>query len=141
MDTVMQSLVMARKVCGLTQKELAAKTGIDQADISKLEKGRGNPTFALLQRLAQAMDMQLELTFYPSGSDTSSAASESIYLERHLPVYLQEDIANLMDGRKRNLVMRLDGLYNEVQSSINVAYHNGAIDDAQAGYLRRKYLH
>lgn len=31
----------------MTQKELAERTGIDQADISKLENGNGNPTLGL----------------------------------------------------------------------------------------------
>ena len=49
----------------MTQKELAERTGIDQADISKLENGNGNPTLGLLKRLAEGMDMFLKLEFIP----------------------------------------------------------------------------
>lgn len=61
------------------------------------------------------------------------------YLEINLPLYLKEDIRNLVEGRKVNH-FALDGLYNEVQSSINMAFYSGAIDENQAAYLRKKYL-
>lgn len=63
------------------------------------------------------------------------------YLEINLPPYLQEDIVNLVEGRRLNLILRLDALYNEVQSSINIAMYGGQIDEDQANYLREKYLH
>jgi len=49
----------------LTQKELSERTGINQADISKLENGTRNPSLNLLKRLADGMDMMLELKFVP----------------------------------------------------------------------------
>ena len=61
------------------------------------------------------------------------------YLEINLPPYLEEDIQNLVEGRRSNH-FALDGLYNEVQSSITVAFYDGRIDEAQANYLREKYL-
>lgn len=63
------------------------------------------------------------------------------YLEMNLPEYLQDDIDNLMEGRRLNLILRLDVLYNEVQGSINSAFYGGLIDEKQANYLRKKYLH
>ena len=62
---VIKAIVQARKNSHLTQKELAQRTGINQADISKLETGNANPTISLLQRLAEGMDMQLKLEFIP----------------------------------------------------------------------------
>lgn len=56
-------LLLARNQAGMTQKELSEKTGIYQADISKIERGIGNPSIATLQRLACAMDMVLEIKF------------------------------------------------------------------------------
>jgi transcriptional regulator with XRE-family HTH domain len=49
----------------LTQKELAERTGINQADISKLENGTRNPSLKLLKRLADGMGMDLKLVFTP----------------------------------------------------------------------------
>ena len=62
---LVKSLVAARKECRMTQKELAEKTGINQADISKIETGNANPALSTLKRLAEGMDMVLRLEFIP----------------------------------------------------------------------------
>ena len=62
---VIKAVLNARKQCQLTQQQLADKTGINRADISKLENGNTNPTVALLQRLAEGMDMALKVEFVP----------------------------------------------------------------------------
>ena len=48
--SVMQAMIDARKSAGLTQKQLSEKTGITQADISKLESGNANPSLRTLQK-------------------------------------------------------------------------------------------
>lgn len=63
---VIQAIIDARKYSGLTQKELAAKTGIAQSDISKFENGNGNPSILTLHRLATGMGMKLKLEFCPA---------------------------------------------------------------------------
>lgn len=60
---VIQAMIDARKLKGITQKELSERTGIAQGDISKLENGNGNPSVKTLQRLAAAMDMSLKIEF------------------------------------------------------------------------------
>ena len=62
---VIRAIVDARISQNLTQKELAEKSGIDQADISKLENGTRNPSIKLLQRLAEGMGMLLKIEFVP----------------------------------------------------------------------------
>ena len=52
---VIRAMINARIEQNLTQKELAKRTGIDQADISKLENGTRNPSLKLLKRLAHGM--------------------------------------------------------------------------------------
>ena len=59
-------LLDARIKAGLSQTELAEKTGISQADISRLENGTRNPSLALLKRLATAMDSTLRIEFIPN---------------------------------------------------------------------------
>ena len=54
---VIRAIVEARTSQNLTQKELAERTGINQADISKLENGTRNPSVNLLKRLADGMGM------------------------------------------------------------------------------------
>ncbi len=62
---IIRAVLNARKVRKMTQQQLADKTGIDRADISKLENGNSNPTIGLLQRLAEGMDMTLKIEFVP----------------------------------------------------------------------------
>lgn len=66
--SIIQAMIDARKAAGLTQKQLAAKSGIAQGDISKLENGNGNPSLKTLQRLAAAMGTRLRLEFEPFSS-------------------------------------------------------------------------
>lgn len=62
---VIRTVVEARLAKNLTQKELAERTGINQADISKLENGTRNPSINLLKRIADGMDMVLKIEFLP----------------------------------------------------------------------------
>ena len=62
---VIRAIVDARISQNLTQKELAERTGINQADISKLENGTRNPSLKLLKRLADGMGLTLKLEFIP----------------------------------------------------------------------------
>jgi len=62
---VIHAIVDARVSQNLTQKQLAERSGINQADISKLENGTRNPSINLLKRLADGMDMALKIEFIP----------------------------------------------------------------------------
>ena len=62
---VIRAIVDARVSQNMTQKELAERTGINQADISKLENGTRNPSINLLKRLAEGMGMALKIEFVP----------------------------------------------------------------------------
>ncbi len=61
--SIMQAIIDAREESGMTQKELSERTGITQADISRLEKGNANPSLKTLQRLAAGMNMRVRLEF------------------------------------------------------------------------------
>lgn len=62
---IVQAMIDARKKTGLTQKQLADRTGISQSDISKFETGSGNPSLKTLQRLAAGMGAVLHIEFRP----------------------------------------------------------------------------
>lgn len=62
---VIRAMIEARVSQNLTQKELSERTGINQADISKLENGTRNPSLKLLKRLAEGMGMTLKIEFVP----------------------------------------------------------------------------
>lgn len=61
--SLFQALIDARESSGLSQSELARKTGIAQGDISKIENGNGNPSIKTLKRLAQGMGKSLRIEF------------------------------------------------------------------------------
>ena len=63
---IKRAILDARIQAGLTQAQLSKKSGISQADICRLEKGTRNPSIALLQRLAAAMDSTLRIEFVPN---------------------------------------------------------------------------
>ena len=69
---VIRAMIEARMSQNLTQKELSERTGIAQAEISKLENGTRNPSIKLLQRLADGMGMVLNVTFTPKDTVTNS---------------------------------------------------------------------
>lgn len=54
-------LAEARKARHLTQPALSSVTGIQQAEISRIERGIGNPTTATLNRLAAALGQRIVL--------------------------------------------------------------------------------
>ncbi len=64
--SLMQAIIDARKKTGLTQKQLAERTGISQSDISKFESGGGNPSLKTLRRIAAGLGMNLKIVFQPS---------------------------------------------------------------------------
>ena len=62
---IIQAMIDVRKQQHLTQKELSKRTGITQADISRIENGTRNPSLEMLKRLAKGMGMKLKLELIP----------------------------------------------------------------------------
>lgn len=76
-------LLLSRWYAGMTQKDLAEKTGIYQADISKLERGLGNPSITTLERLAEGLDMELFIDFrYPADKKEKETKEMSVLASR-----------------------------------------------------------
>jgi ribosome-binding protein aMBF1 (putative translation factor) len=59
-DVAMQ-VVELRERRGLTQAELAGLCGMDQGDISRIERGSTSPTARTLQRIAAVLGADLRL--------------------------------------------------------------------------------
>lgn len=55
-------LATTREGQGLTQVELSKLSHVDQGDISKIEKGLGNPTIAKINKLFMALGKSISLT-------------------------------------------------------------------------------
>ena len=62
---VIRALLRAREEQNLSQRQLSERTGIAQADISRIETGEGNPTIKTLQKIAEGLGMMLRLDFVP----------------------------------------------------------------------------
>ena len=56
-------LAEARARAGMTQYELSKVTGIDQSDISKIERGAANPSLLTLERLLDGLNMTMSIEF------------------------------------------------------------------------------
>ena len=54
-------LAKTRDEMNVTQVELSKKAHIDQGDISKIERGIGNPTLAKINKLFKALGKSLSL--------------------------------------------------------------------------------
>ena len=59
---VANAVASARAAAGKSQMELAALTGIDQSDISKIERGVANPSIATLNRISEALGKKLQIS-------------------------------------------------------------------------------
>ena len=59
---IREDIARLRKEKNMTQKDLAAKTGIQQAHISRLESGNANPSIKFLKRLAAGLGKELHIT-------------------------------------------------------------------------------
>lgn len=60
---LVKAIIDARRQKGITQKELAEITGIDQANISRIENGNYNPTLQILKRIATGLGKELHIEF------------------------------------------------------------------------------
>ena len=59
--------ILLRKRRGLSQRQLSAKSGIQQAEISRIEGGRANPTLETISVLARSLGGELKLTATATG--------------------------------------------------------------------------
>ena len=62
---LIRTIIKARTDKNITQKELSIKTGINQADISKIETGARRPSLKILEKIADALDMAIKIQFVP----------------------------------------------------------------------------
>lgn len=54
-----RQIIQARKQKNISQLALSKKIGIQQASLSKIENGEGNPSLRTLQRIAIGLDKNL----------------------------------------------------------------------------------
>ncbi len=67
-ELVGRNFARLRREKGLTQEEVAARSGFSQQYISSLERGRRNPTVITLYELAQALGVSHVDLMAPDGT-------------------------------------------------------------------------
>lgn len=70
-------LARLRIAKGLTQEELAERTGLKQPNIARMETGRATPTLDTLRRVAEALGYRVEVRFVPVEEDLPEARAET----------------------------------------------------------------
>ncbi len=60
-NQILTSYMNLRKERGITQQEIADRTGIKRTNVARIESGRNAPTIEVLVKLAAALDMELEI--------------------------------------------------------------------------------
>ena len=86
-----EMFVLARKIRGVSQKELAAIVGLSQGNISKIEMGLVRPDKKLVQKIATKLEFRIDFfelpwTIYP--------AEQNLYRKKRS--------LNKMDGERIN---------------------------------------
>jgi transcriptional regulator with XRE-family HTH domain len=61
-------LILLRRKRGLTQRQLSTRSGVQQAEISRIEGGRANPTVTTLSALASALGAELGIRMLATSS-------------------------------------------------------------------------
>lgn len=56
-------IVEARLEEGLTQKELAERSGLKQSNLCRLENGNSNPSIETLEKVARGLGRRLKISF------------------------------------------------------------------------------
>lgn len=74
-----------RKEKGLSQAELAEKTGLTQTTISTIEKGKSDTTTKALCQIAKALDVSIDwLLFGETNEDTANKPPEREFSKQQL---------------------------------------------------------
>jgi transcriptional regulator with XRE-family HTH domain len=64
-------LITMRSKAGLTQDELAKRIGTAKSNISRLERGRGNPSWGTLKKYATACGYRVKLETVEDKAETA----------------------------------------------------------------------
>jgi transcriptional regulator with XRE-family HTH domain len=70
---VAQQIISLRKSLGLSQKELAEKLNTRQSAISRIEKGEQNISIGLLEKIADALGVEVNVSLNVTRQDVPAA--------------------------------------------------------------------
>lgn len=70
---IAQQLIKYRMANDLTQEELAKRAGTSHSQVSRLESGQHHSSVATLEKIAEALNLDLDITFTPRGATLVAA--------------------------------------------------------------------
>ena len=88
-----ESIRNIRQEKGLSQGEMQKRTGILRSYLSRVENGHTVPSFATLQRLATAMEVNLA-DFFPGDEAPPSNSAEALSDDMPFPVRALQELKN-----------------------------------------------
>ena len=91
----MKNIARIRKLKGWNQVDLANECGINQATISKAEKGDGGVSLVKYQAIADALETPLHVLFAPDMTDTELRL---LSIFRSLPLERQQGWIDILNG-------------------------------------------
>ena len=116
------TLFDARREQHLTQKDLAERTGIPQAHISRLENGNYNPSLAFPKRVAAGLGRELHVelrpynvrSVFPQEKEPAAGHRKFPELRAKLPPYVQKSEKDMTD------IFKLDIKLEEVRKARHI---------------------
>ena len=114
---VARILTYYREVLKITQSDIASKTGISQSDVSKYERGDGNPSLDTLTRLADALQKNVEVRFVDKTPPEAPKTEDYI---------IDSDILPYLPSWKRQGYYTVDDVQN-IPEEFNVELIDGSI--------------
>jgi transcriptional regulator with XRE-family HTH domain len=93
----------ARRRADLTQAQLAARAGVSQAEVARLERAGSNPTAATLERLLRATGHRLELRRLDAVDETQVRERLELTPAERLAAFeaSQRNLSSLTRGARR----------------------------------------
>lgn len=87
----------ARENKSITQSALAEKIDVSLRTVIAIENGKRNPTFDVLYRLINALDIPADLIFHPD--DTSNTPEQEQFIREYLNATEQEQRVTMAAAR------------------------------------------
>ncbi len=92
-------VAMGRTRAGLTQRDLADRLGVSQAQLSRVEGGRREPSFAFVQRAARACDLEASLRLTSADGSVDGLVAQQLMrnpLDRLAALVNPDELPGLM---------------------------------------------
>jgi len=116
-----------RKILGLTQRELAERTGVDRNTISRIELGHFCPRPDLARRIAEVLDVEVESLYITRSGDLAALGRK----------------AGALSGVEEQVLAAVRRMRNDAGRAAVLAFARGLADtaDVQAAFTAAQVVH